>query len=75
MPIDQFSSLVTLLPEIEIALKENGESLPRPDYSSVAIQSDESGAGVQREPSGRRKDAASSKKNIEATSEEDEGEE
>lgn len=32
LPIDQFSVLVTLLPDIEMALKETGEFVPRPDY-------------------------------------------
>lgn len=69
MPVDQFSSLVSLLPEIETTLQQSGESLPRPDYSSY-----ESRTGAQKSD-GKQEGAVSPKKNIEATSEEDESEE
>jgi len=65
MPVDQFSALITLLPDIEQALKERGESLPRPTYPSDAGQPDK---GNVEEP-GRT--ASPSKQNIEATSDEE----
>ncbi|CAG7937928.1 unnamed protein product [Penicillium salamii] len=64
MPIDQFSALVSLLPEIEGALKQSGETIPRPAYSG------ESPSG--HEESGNQ---SPTKQNIDATSDEDEGEE
>lgn len=76
MPIEQFSSLVTLLPDIELILKDSGVSVPRPEYAcrhSIPIQDHneasggggDNGLGASRLP----------RKNIEATSEEDESEE
>ncbi|KAL4819047.1 transcriptional Coactivator p15-domain-containing protein [Aspergillus spinulosporus] len=72
LPIDQFSSLVTLLPEIEIALQEKGLSIPRPNYIDQGTNIDsndktDSTDGLQR--------ARPSRENIEATSDEDEDEE
>ncbi|KAL4735143.1 transcriptional Coactivator p15-domain-containing protein [Aspergillus similis] len=72
LPIDQFCSLVTLLPEIEIALQEKGLSIPRPDYIDQGTNSDgndrkDSTDGLPR--------ARPSRENIEATSDEDENEE
>jgi len=64
MPVDQFSALVSLLPEIEEALKQNGEALPRPIYSGAGDPSENEGQGNQ----------SPSKQNIEATSDEDEEE-
>lgn len=62
MPIDQFSAFVKLLPSIEQALKAQGASLPRPEYSGDADRPDNAGD----------EDTASiSKQNIEATSDEE----
>ena len=69
MPVEQFSTLVTLLPEIEATLSKAGELLSRPDYSSV-----ESTARAGKAADGPD-ESLSPKKNIEATSEEDESEE
>lgn len=73
MPVAQFASLVTLLPEVEAALKQAGESIPRPEYDNDTSQTRESDA--QQESSGATEDVTSTKKNIEATSEEEESEE
>lgn len=70
MPMDQFASLVTLLPEIEATLIEKGETIPRPVYgrmSDLVYESDRDQDGC----SGDSKDIVS-RKNIDATSEEDE---
>ncbi|KAJ5122858.1 RNA polymerase II transcriptional coactivator KELP [Penicillium atrosanguineum] len=64
MPMDQFSALIKLLPDIEQALKQQGESLPRPIYSSCA---DQPGDGND-EP---ERTASPYKQNIEATSDEE----
>lgn len=65
MPVDQFSALIRLLPDIEQTLKQRGESLPRPVYSSDAGKPDD---GSDEEPD---KAASPSKQNIEATSDEE----
>ncbi|GMG38022.1 unnamed protein product [Aspergillus oryzae] len=76
LPIDQFASLVTLLPDIELTLKDIGVSVPRPDYAGGHSISNEdhneaSGDGDDSE----RGASHPPRKNIEATSEEDESEE
>ncbi|OJJ42022.1 hypothetical protein ASPZODRAFT_137565 [Penicilliopsis zonata CBS 506.65] len=70
LPVDQFSSLVSLLPDVEVILREKGQTIPRPEYgrTSAAVHDDEnkprSKVGLE-EPQ-------SSKANIEVTSDEDE---
>lgn len=66
MSLEQFAAFVKLLPEIEQAVQQQGESLPRPVYSgSVAKNSDnhEQGDSARTESPG--------KPNIEATSDEE----
>ncbi|KAJ5207182.1 ssDNA-binding transcriptional regulator [Penicillium cf. griseofulvum] len=66
MPVDQFAAIVSILPEIEQALKENGETLPRPIYSA------EGGQSVKGEQGQDHSDNQSpTKQNIEATSDEE----
>ncbi|KAJ5888820.1 RNA polymerase II transcriptional coactivator KELP [Penicillium taxi] len=68
MPLDQFSALVKLLPELETALQDQfSESLPRPAYGAKAESKND-------EDQDRSGDASPSKQNIEATSDEDEDE-
>ncbi|KAJ5295188.1 hypothetical protein N7508_010009 [Penicillium antarcticum] len=66
LPMDQFSALITLLPRLEQALKEIGETLPRPTYLGTPSEGD-----TQEHSDSNR---SPSKQNIEATSDEDEGE-
>ena len=77
MPMDQYAAFVTLLPDIEAILKENGQSVPRPNYADAKGLSDEGGDEDQGEFNNNIEDTASAspKKNIEATSDEDEDEE
>ncbi|EPS29107.1 RNA polymerase II transcriptional coactivator KELP [Penicillium oxalicum] len=66
MSLEQFAAFVKLLPEIEQAVQQQGESLPRPVYSgSAAKNSDnhEQGDSARTESPG--------KPNIEATSDEE----
>lgn len=78
MPMDQYAALVILLPEIEGALKESGQSVPRPNYADANEQSDgneqseEENDDNQGESSSNPDAPTSPKKNIEATSDEDE---
>ncbi|KAJ5170657.1 ssDNA-binding transcriptional regulator [Penicillium coprophilum] len=66
MPVDQFAAIISILPEIEQALSENGETLPRPVYSTEKGQFDEGEQG-QDHPDNQNP----SKPNIEATSDEE----
>lgn len=66
--MEQFTSLINILPDLEQALSQKGVSVPRPDYSGISGQSDDKDGNQD-------KAASPSKQNIEATSEEDEGEE
>ncbi|BCR89091.1 transcriptional coactivator p15/PC4 family protein [Aspergillus chevalieri] len=40
MPMDQYAAFVNLLPGIEAVLRENGQSVPRPNYDDTIGQSD-----------------------------------
>lgn len=71
MPMDQFASFINVLPEIEALLQESGETIPRPDYSGVRRPSYESDLDQRND---QANDMAS-RKNIDATSDEDEEEE
>lgn len=66
MPVEQFATLVSILPEMEQTLKENGEILPRPIYSTEESQSDKG-----KEESVHSDNRGLSKQNIEATSDEE----
>ncbi|OOF92292.1 hypothetical protein ASPCADRAFT_133360 [Aspergillus carbonarius ITEM 5010] len=69
LPVEQFSSLVSLLPDIESALQASGESISRPNYASGSeMIVDEAGEDCE---SGDLLDAGDSRKNIEVTSEDD----
>lgn len=78
MTLEQFSTLVTILPQIETALNKKGEKVPRPEYDgrgpvrSTTEDGDENDDDedddASEEGSGRRKRKA----NIDATSDEDE---
>lgn len=73
MPMDQYAAFVTSLPEIEGALKESGQPVPRPNYANANEQSEENDDN-QGESSSHPDAPTSPKKNIEATSDEDEEE-
>lgn len=74
MPIDQFACLLNILPEIETALGEHGESVPRPEYDVFKSNTGE-GDEQHGENEGNINNPPDPKKNIEMTSEEDESEE
>ncbi|KAL3259537.1 hypothetical protein ABHI18_005331 [Aspergillus niger] len=68
LPIDQFSSLVSLLPHIETTLQDKGESIPRPQYDSDRkINSENKEAGDDSVDVSDE----DTRRNIEATSEDD----
>lgn len=79
MPADQFAVLVEALPGIERCLKEKGESVPRPHYSSTSGTEERNGDdGDGEEKAVKQKvnsedDEEDTKKNFEATSDEDGG--
>ncbi|CAD6591861.1 MAG: hypothetical protein ASARMPREDX12_005467 [Alectoria sarmentosa] len=67
LPIEQFNTLIKLLPQIETALAEKGESIERPDYggvvASAAVDEDDDEEDEEVEKKG--------KKNFEETSDEE----
>ncbi|KAL2005270.1 hypothetical protein VTN00DRAFT_2480 [Thermoascus crustaceus] len=70
LPVDQFATLVKVLPEIEAALSQKGESLPRPDYSRTTGESSEK-SDIDRGGDHDHGGPQETKNNIEATSEEE----
>jgi len=88
MPVEQFSAIAKLLPDIEDAIKKKGEILARPDYwnksgnggeksgmRSVSSDHDGDRGDNTRNSARSSRTGAPSRKNIEATSDEDEGDE
>ncbi|KAL8810318.1 MAG: hypothetical protein Q9223_002992 [Gallowayella weberi] len=75
LPLAQYSTLLTLLPNIEAALAAKGETVPRPQYDGAKISEDDppdEGAGNGDEVEDDEAPGDGRKKNFEATSEEDE---
>lgn len=66
MSIEQYSTLINILPQIEEALKEKGETIPRPDYSGNTPVKDE------QNDSDDDDEVHDKKANIETTSDEEE---
>ena len=70
MPIAQFGAIVSLLPHIETVLKENGETIPRPEYDKVEGDGPpdvDEDTGVDCE----EREETKGKKNFEQTSDEE----
>ncbi|KAL8710872.1 MAG: hypothetical protein Q9220_004676 [cf. Caloplaca sp. 1 TL-2023] len=65
LPIAQYSTLITLLPEIEAALSAAGESIPRPSYSAPSAVKATSTMDEEKDD-----DDGQKKENFEATSDE-----
>jgi hypothetical protein len=64
------------LPDIELALKDLGASVPRPDYAGESSILDKNSDGREEVSDGSGLETSQiPRKNIEATSEEDESEE
>lgn len=79
MTIEQYSTFLTLVPQIEKTLQKMGERIPRPVYddsASAAVEAEEDHEGSAQKPgegrSESRNNDAFRKSNIEATSDEDE---
>ncbi|KAK2762775.1 hypothetical protein FQN54_000949 [Arachnomyces sp. PD_36] len=68
MSVDQFSTMVGLLPSIETALKQKGESLPRPQYDVST------GKDSEKEPEGGEEEEEAQDDENEDVSEEEEEE-
>ena len=73
MSLEQYSTFVELLPQIEKVLKGKGETVPRPQYTkgggaAVKKENDEDDEEMDAD------DMKGGKSNFEATSDEDEGE-
>lgn len=67
LPIEQFNALIKVIPDIEAALAEKGQSIQRPDYSgagaSAALDEEEEEEDEEVEKEG--------KKNFEETSDDE----
>lgn len=79
MTLEQFNSLVTLLPEISAVIEQKGGKVTRPDFSESAAtvgEEDEEMSDVDEEKSKSNPKAKkpSPTKNFEATSDEDDDE-
>ncbi|EGD94694.1 hypothetical protein TESG_02202 [Trichophyton tonsurans CBS 112818] len=79
MTLEQFNSLVTLLPEISAVIEQKGGNVTRPDFSGSAAtagEEDEEMSDVDEEKSKSNSKAKkpSPTKNFEATSDEDDDE-
>ena len=73
LPLAQYSTLLTLLPNIEAALIAKGESVSRPDYSAAEpLEPPPNGDGAEEREEDNGIGDSGKKKNFEATSEEDE---
>lgn len=82
MTVEQYSAFVEVMPQIEEALKKKGEAIPRPNYGASHADALD---GDQEEPENQQdeldaedmtrkaKNGKRTKANIEATSDEDEG--
>ena len=71
MTLEQYSAFVKLLPQIEVALKKDGASVPRPNYDGDVTLTDD-GDSVDKN-GGQDEGGFMKKSNIDATSDEDEG--
>ncbi|KAI4170861.1 MAG: hypothetical protein LQ343_004625 [Gyalolechia ehrenbergii] len=69
LPLAQYSTFLTLLPEIESALAKKGEKVPRPDFSGA--EAEVVGDDVSEGGDGEEAEEKEGKKNFEATSEEE----
>lgn len=65
MTVEQYSALISIMPQIEDLLSEKGENVPRPKFEVVAPARDED----EEDGDGEDEDK---KANIEATSDEEE---
>ncbi|KAG9780450.1 hypothetical protein KCU88_g3742, partial [Aureobasidium melanogenum] len=72
MSLEQYSALIGIMPQIEELLKQQGESVPRPDYSGTGSTPSTSAANNGADEDQEETARTSQKANIEATSDEDE---
>ncbi|KAJ4508529.1 hypothetical protein HRR78_006215 [Exophiala dermatitidis] len=72
LPGKKYSALIGIMPQIEELLKQQGESVPRPDYSGTGSTPSTSAANNGADEDQEETARTSQKANIEATSDEDE---
>ncbi|KAL8696902.1 MAG: hypothetical protein Q9201_007421 [Fulgogasparrea decipioides] len=80
LPIVQYATFLTLLPEIEKSLVAKGETVPRPDYKSSQLAAEDNAEEAEEgddvedamENSKRKLQPHQKKQNFEATSDEEE---
>ncbi|KAI9858249.1 MAG: hypothetical protein M1824_004419 [Vezdaea acicularis] len=71
LTLEQYSQLVNILPSVEALLAKSGVKVPRPFYDEVQKDEDNEESEEDR-PSKKARSKAERKRNIEATSDEDE---
>ena len=73
LPLDQFNTLITVLPEIETALASKGQSISRPDYSNAGASASSAAAMDEDEDEDEveKVQKTMGKKNFEETSDEE----
>lgn len=74
LPIEQFNTLIKLLPHIETVLAEKGQSVERPDYSGVGVSAAVEEEEEEEEEKGEEGDEEAEKKgkkNFEETSDDE----
>lgn len=80
MTIEQYSALVDLMPQIEKTLEKKGQQVPRPQYESTASaapaadqeERDQGEPEAEEEEEDVKPETKYGKRNIEATSDEEE---
>lgn len=69
LPLEQFNTLIKLLPHIETVLAEKGQSIERPDYSGAGESASADEEEEEEEDEVVEKKAEKGKQNFEETSE------
>jgi hypothetical protein len=64
MSVEQYCTLVSIMPQIEAELAARGEKVPRPEYDGGPVAGEDENEDMDEDMDG--------KQNIEATSDEDE---
>lgn len=70
--MEQFNTIISLLPQLESVLAEKGEKIGRPDYSEAGSSGTAGDEEKMEEDEEDEEPAAKAKKNFEQTSDEEE---
>lgn len=70
--MEQFNTIINLLPQLERVLAEKGEKIGRPDYSEAGSSAGDGNEENMEEDEEDEEPASRAKKNFEQTSDEEE---